>query len=125
MHIQAYQKYVREAPRKLRLVADFVNHWPVEKALTHLKLVNKRAAKTIVKVLTQAKANAIASKLNQSALTIKSIEIEVGPTLKRFRPVSRGRAHAIAKRVSHIKIIVEDQEKTMTSAPKITMKGNQ
>ncbi|MDR2570776.1 MAG: 50S ribosomal protein L22, partial [Oscillospiraceae bacterium] len=33
-----------------------------------------------------------------------------GPVLKRIRPVSRGRAHRIKKRTSHITIVVAEKE---------------
>lgn len=112
MQVRAYQKYVRTSPRKLRLAADAVKKFPAKKALTHLQFMNKRAAVVLAKVLKQAISNAVNNhNLVEENLEIKQLEIEKGPTLKRWQPVSRGRAHSILKRMSHIKIILESKER--------------
>lgn len=109
MIIKAEQKYIRMSPRKLRLVADVVRKLGSPKmVLSYLENINKRAARPISKVIKQAMANA---KNNAGAaegeLRIKEFIINQGPVYKRFRPVSRGRAHSIKKRTSHIKVILE------------------
>lgn len=120
MTVQAYQKIVRHTPRKLRLVADMIRNLPLEEALTQLQFASQLGAEPIRKVLTQAKANAINAQLRPDSLKIKSCIIEEGPTLKRWQPVSRGRAHPILKRTSHIRIVVEGTEQT--APPKSTKK---
>lgn len=110
MLIKAESKNLRTTPRKLRLLADLVRPMPVEEALTTLTHLKKRAAPLLYKTIKQATANAINNlNLPKSSLKIHSIEINEGPTLKRFRPVSKGRAHRILKRTSHIKVILEGQ----------------
>jgi large subunit ribosomal protein L22 len=111
--IVAHQKFIRQTPRKLRLVADLVRKLSVDEATTQLLVARKRAAKALLKVLAQAKANATNnSNLDTNTLKISTIEIQEGPTYKRFQPVSRGRAHRILKRSSHIKIELTGQEKS-------------
>jgi large subunit ribosomal protein L22 len=105
--VRAYQKYIRQTPRKLRLVADVVRNLGLDEALEQLTFMNKRAAAEIGKVLKQAKANAGQVSLDEKSLKINSNVIEEGPTYKRWQPVSRGRAHPILKRSSHIKVILE------------------
>ncbi len=103
----AYQKFIRTTARKLRLVADLINHQPVDQALTTLQFTRKRAAEVLAKVIKQAQANAVNNlKLNKDTIKINTIIINEGPTFKRWRAVSRGRAHPIMKRTSHIKVIV-------------------
>ena len=51
-------------------------------------------------------------KLNSKDLRIKTIEILKGPFYKRWQPVSRGMAHQIKKRTTHIKVILEEKQKT-------------
>lgn len=115
----AHQKYIRQSPRKLRLVADTVRDLSVEEALNQLEITPKRAARTLKKVLTQAKANATSGKnLDEDSLTIKALEIQEAPRLKRWRPVSRGRAHPIIKRMSHIKIQVSGTKSETTQPSK-------
>lgn len=107
LYAQAYQKFIRQSPRKLRLVADMVRGMPVETALAQLSVSSKRAAEVLAKTIRQAQANAV-QKFNVPAheLIVDALEIEEGPTYKRWRPVSRGRAHTILKRTSHIKVRV-------------------
>jgi large subunit ribosomal protein L22 len=111
--VTAYQKFIRQSPRKVRLIADLVRGLSVSKALDQLSLTNKRAAGAVAKVLNQAKFNAINnSELIENTLKVDDIQIQEGPTYKRWQPVSRGRAHPILKRSSHIKIIVKGEEQT-------------
>jgi len=65
----------------------------------------------LLKTFKQATANAVNNRnLSKDLLTIQSIEVNEGPTYKRWRPVSRGRAHSIFKRTSHIKIVLEAKQ---------------
>ncbi len=107
MQIQAQSKYLRHSPRKMRLVADVIRPLSVESALLALKNLRSRAAAPLLKVLQQAVANAVNNfNLAKSSLQIQSVEINAGPVAKRWQPVSRGRAHSIMKRTSHVKIIL-------------------
>ena len=108
MKITASRKFIRMSPRKIRLVADLVRPMTIDEALTTLKHLEKRAALPILKTLTQAVANAVNNhNLNKDTLTIHTLEVNQGSTYKRFQPVSKGRAHSIQKKTSHIKIVLE------------------
>ena len=110
MQIKAEAKYIKQGPRKVRLVADLVRPMSLAEALTTLKHLRRRAAAPVLKVLKQAVANAVNNyKISKDSLTIQLIEVNGGPIYKRFQPVSRGRAHSIFKRTSHIKIILESR----------------
>lgn len=90
------------------LVADVVRGQKVDVALNTLAISTKRAAQVIHKVLTQAQKNAVNnSGLLDTTLTIDSLKVSAGPTYKRWRPVSRGRAHPIKKRTSHLTITLK------------------
>lgn len=110
MIIKAEQKYVRTSPQKLRLVARAIHKIDnPERAVGILAFSDKRAAKPLAKTLKSAIANA----KNRSAvgdLLIREIQISEGPTMKRWRAASRGMAHKILKRTSHIRIILETKE---------------
>ena len=105
--VTAHQKFIRQTPQKLRLIADLVRKLDIEEAITQLKISSKKGSKQVLKVLNQAKSNAINAGFKTETIKIHSIEIQEGPTYKRWQPVSRGRAHSIFKRNSHIKIILE------------------
>ncbi len=121
--IKAERKYIRTSPRKIRLVADLVRQMSVPEAIITLTHLRKRAATAMLKTLKQAQANAVNNhNLSKDSLLIQSIEVNEGATYKRFRPVSRGRAHSILKRTSHIKIILKSKlaKKPKTKKPKST-----
>jgi len=115
LQASAYQKFIHTTPRKLRLVADSIRGQEIKTALEALKFSSKFAAETISKILTAAQANALNTlNLSSKDLRVKEIVVEEGPRIKRWRPVSRGMAHSIIKRTSHVKIVVEGEAKTST-----------
>lgn len=118
----AHQKFIRQTPQKLRLIADMIRPLKVEEAVIQLKVASKKGAKVILKVLTQAKTNATNIGLRSETLKIYSIEISEGPTFKRWNPVSRGRAHKILKRTSHIKIILEGSSQPIQKTTEVKSK---
>jgi large subunit ribosomal protein L22 len=112
MEIIAVSKSVRIAPRKVRLIADSIRKQSIDDALASLSLINKRGTDPLKKTLKSAIANAVNNqKLDKNMLVIKAIEITEAPFYKRFRPSTRGRVHPYKRRGSHIKIVLDSQEK--------------
>ena len=72
-------------------------------ALETLQFMPKKGADIIYKVLASAVANATHND-NQSLaeLTISSVSVTQWLVYRRINPVSRGRAHRILKRTSHV-----------------------
>jgi large subunit ribosomal protein L22 len=96
-------------PRKARLVADLIRGKKSEEALNILTFTKKAAAKTIIKLLKSAIANATQKKtVDIDRLYIKKIAVDQGPTMKRFQPRALGRATMIRKRSSHITIVLDE-----------------
>ena len=111
MIITATQKYTRQTARKLRYVANVVKKMSLEEALKQLAVMERRASLPILKTLRQAIANAMNNyQLAFADLKIKNIVVDEAPTYKRWRAVSRGRAHTILKRSAHIKVELEKIE---------------
>lgn len=111
MATRATLRFTRQAPRKMRLVADQIRGKSVEKALNILAFSEKESAEVIKKVLESAIANA---EHNDNAdideLKITEIFVDAGPVLKRMSPRARGRADRLLKPTSHITITVAEQE---------------
>ena len=107
MESRATLKFTRISPRKARLVARNVNGLPVEDALNLLRFTPKKAAEIIYKVLYSAVANAQQIGADVDSLQIKQVVVSDGPTWKRIKPRSMGRANRILKRTSHITVILE------------------
>jgi len=109
METVAVAKYIRMSPQKIRLVADLIRGKKVEDALNLLSFTPKASAPLISKLLKSAVANAGQKKgVDVDTLIVKSILVDEGPTMKRFRARAMGRGTEILKRSSHLKIIVEE-----------------
>lgn len=109
MEARSVQRYVRIAPRKMRVVADLVRNKPVALALDALELSTKRAAFIVRKALTSAIANAkMKGEIDLESLFVSRIFVDEGPTLRRFKPRAMGRATRINKRTSHLTVEVSE-----------------
>lgn len=95
----------RQAPRKVRLIADLVRGKSVERAVALLTMLPKRGAEPMLKLIKSAAANA--KDTPASELYISSIEVNGGVVLKRHMPRARGRASQILKRTSHVTVALE------------------
>ena len=109
--IIATQKFLRISPRKVRPVVALIKKMSPARAVEILPFVGKKSAEPLVKVIKTAIANAVQMGIANSDLRFKEIQIGEGPTLKRGTPVSRGRFHAIKKRMSHIRVVLGAKEK--------------
>ncbi len=113
LQAKAVAKYVRKNKKKTRLVADEVRGKKVADALNLLQYsVNKAVAVDVEKVIKSAVANLEDknSDLNVDAseLIISTIQVDEGPTLKRFQAKAQGRAGRILKRMCHISVTVSN-----------------
>ena len=105
---QASAKYVRISPFKVRVVLDTVRGKSVNEALATLLATPKSASEPIRKVIESATANAEHNQgFSRADLYVAEIFADGGPVLKRVNPVSKGRAHRINKRTSHITVILD------------------
>lgn len=126
--ITAILKNERIAPRKVRLVADMIRGKSVANAETILTNAIKKAKNPLRELLNSAVANAIHNhSLSKEQLYVKEIMVNQGVVLKRFMPVSRGSAHPIKKRTSHVKIVlaakaVSTDTKKVAKKAKVTKK---
>ena len=110
---KAKAKYVRQSSRKIMRVAELVRGKSVEDALNVLHFSPKAASKPLEIVLRSAVSNLLnqegSKKVKVEDFFISKLEVNQGPTLKRFRPRAMGRASRIRKRSSHINIIISDE----------------
>ena len=98
----------RISPSKARLVVDLIRGKQVEEARTTLILSKKRAAVLIRTALDAAIANADQAEVDVRRLKVTDARVDAGPTMKRFQPKDRGRAHPILKRTCHITVSVDE-----------------
>lgn len=111
MEITTIQKYIHTSPRKIRLVVDMVRKMTPVKALDILRFTPNYASKDLTKAIQSALASAKQKGLEGSSVIFKSLEVNEGPVMKRYRPASKGRALPFKRRMSHIKIVLTDSQK--------------
>lgn len=129
MKTQAVAKlrYLRMAPRKIRLLADLIRGLKVNKALEQLQNLQKEAKRPVLKLLQSAIANATNNlKMTEDTLRVKTILVDGGPILYRWMPRAMGRATPIRKRTTHLTIILEGEnaeDKKEKKAKKLEIKN--
>ena len=109
MAYQAVHRFARIAPRKARLIADLIRGMRVDEAMTTLQFSKQRGAWYYKSVLESARANAEEADADLSSLRVVESRVDEGPTIKRFQPKDRGRAHPIRKRTSHLHIVLDER----------------
>ena len=110
MDVKAVAKNVRISPIKLRLMVDLIRGKNVQEALNILTNYNSKPARVVKKVLDSAIANAVNNNdLKQEDLFIKKAVVDMGTTLKRRVPGSRGKVDKFYHRRSHVTIVVAER----------------
>ena len=110
MESKAVAKYVRIAPRKVRVVMDLIRGKNVAEAFAILKFTPKAGAEVVEKVLRSAVANAENNfDMDVEKLYVSTAVADPGPTLKRGMPRAQGRYNRILKRSTHISIGVSEK----------------
>lgn len=116
MEARAVSKFVRQSPRKMRLVIDLIRGRNVGEAYSILQFSKKRAAEMVDKTLRSAVANAKAKAENAGEyvdlddLYVKEAYINEGPRLRRWRAAAMGRPAPVRHPTSHVVIIVDRKE---------------
>ena len=114
MEATAKARFQRIAPRKARMVLDMVRGQNVAEALSHLRFTRKAAAPMVAKLLDSAIANArhADENVDLDALYVKTAFADKAPDghMRRYRPRAQGRATRIVKGMSHLTIVVSDEE---------------
>lgn len=110
MEAKALAKYVRMSPIKLKPVTDLVRGKNLKEALTILKFTPGRGSAILEKVVKSAAANAENNHdMNVDKLYVAEVYANQGPTLKRWRAGSQGRAFTILKRSSHVGVTLKER----------------
>ena len=110
MEARAKLRYVRMSPRKIRRVAELIKGQNYVDAKATLTFLPKAASKVLLTTMNSAASNAISqegtTKVKVEHFYVKDVMVDAGPTLKRIRPQSMGRAYRVRKRTSHVNIVL-------------------
>ena len=107
----ATARHVRMSPYKVRRALALIRGKSVHEAQAILEYATIISSEPVLKVLKSAAANAEHNMgMSRDELFVSEAFADQGPSLKRMQPVSKGRAHAILKRTSHITVILDKKE---------------
>lgn len=107
---KAILRFARVSARKARLVADLVRGKDVSEAIEQLSFADKKTAPILKKLVESAVANAEQAARRANAdldidqLYVKTVLVDQGPSLRRFRPRAQGRATKVLKKTAHITV---------------------
>lgn len=102
--MKALLKNYHQAPRKVRLIADLIRGKSVVAAQAALLYHDKKAAPAMKKLLDSAVANARTAGMPTEGLFVKTISVDKGIVMRRYRPFARGRSGRLAKITSIVKL---------------------
>lgn len=112
--VRAESSVIGQSVRKMQLVTRAVSGMTPAAAVEILRFMDKKASEEISKTIRQAMANATNNlKIAESSFVRLLVELQEGPTMKRWRMGSRGRTKPILKRTGKIivKLFVKKGEK--------------
>ncbi|KKR78045.1 MAG: 50S ribosomal protein L22 [Candidatus Curtissbacteria bacterium GW2011_GWA1_40_9] len=111
MEIKALANNIRISPQKVRLVVAQIKKMKPQEAIDILEFVPQKAAKPLKKAIGAAIANAKNNfNLDDTTLIFREINVGKGMVFKRYRPISRGRAHSILRQTSNIRIVLSGEK---------------
>ena len=108
--VKAVNKMIRTSSQKLNLIVRDIRKKDINAALNILKFSNKRVSKEVLKTLNSAVANAENNNnLDIDKLFVKEAYVGKSLRMKRFRPMSKGRAFQIIKPFSRLTLVLEER----------------
>ena len=111
MEARAVRKYISSSPRKMRRVVNVIRGCSVPEALNVLHFLPQAVTRPVSLAIRSAVHNLIDKnpdeRFDENDLFVKEIRVDEGPMLKRIRPVPRGQAHPIRKRMSHLTVTIK------------------
>ena len=108
--VKAINKMIRTSSQKLNLIVKDIRKKDIDAAVSILKFSNKRVSKEVLKTLNSAVANAENNNnLDIDKLVVKEAYVGKSLRMKRFRPMSKGRAFQIIKPFSRLTLVLEER----------------
>jgi large subunit ribosomal protein L22 len=105
----AMARLLRTSPRKLNLIAQLIRGRKAADAINQLTFNRRGIARDVKKVLLSAIANAENNHdLDVDRLVVAEATVGKSLVMKRFRARARGRAGRIEKKLSRLRIVVQE-----------------
>lgn len=122
--MKAYLKNYRQAPRKVRTVANLIKGKEVSRALLILDTTPKRATRQLTNLVRSAIANAKNNGgISTDGLFIQEIRVDKGLKMRRYMPKAQGRASGYDKHSSNVTLVLGTNNSQPTTDGKKGMKS--
>lgn len=112
----------KQSPQKTRLVADLIRGKSVHDARIALSYLPKKSAPVFKKLLDSAVSNARGAGHATDALVVKTVSVDKGLVMRRYKPMARGRASQVRRTRSSISlqlgVAAPKKEKTLKKTEK-------
>ena len=109
--VRAKGRYIRMAPRKIRVIADAIRGKRVDEAGAMLAFIARRAVGPMKKVLNSAvDAARQDGHFDMDELFVKEVFVDQGPVLRRGLARARGMTTRINKFTSHLTVVLGERE---------------
>lgn len=104
--MKAFLKNYRQAPRKVRHIANAIRGRQVKSVLAELAFMPQKVAPVLRKLVASALANAKQADptLDETTLMIHRITVDKGITYTRYMPRAFGRASPINRECAHVRV---------------------
>lgn len=116
MQVKVKARFVKHGPRKIRKMIGILQKLTVEKALAQLGASGICASQALIELIKNGLSAAKEKDLDLDKLIIVSLTCDGGPSIKRRRICSKGRATSVSKKMSHMTLILTDGQ----DDPKLT-----
>lgn len=111
MNFTAKAKFIKIAPDKIRVLSSMIKSQKTGWVLSQLEFAGIAGAKPLINALRQAIDQAKSKNLNPEDFKILTTKVDEGPKLKRRRILHQGRSTMILKRMSHVTVVITDEDK--------------
>jgi large subunit ribosomal protein L22 len=120
-----YFKNLPISPKKLRFLLEELKKISPVSSLEYLEYLTKKGAKILKKAVKNAIDAAKSSlKINENELKFKTLAVDEGRKLKRYRPGGRGTVKPIVRRFAHLKIVLATKEDEIKQKEKPLVEKN-
>lgn len=116
--MKALLKNYHQSPRKVRLVADMIRGKNIADAKAMLAFAQQKSSPALSKLLDSAVANARGAGASVGNLFVKSIAVNKGAVMRRFKPMARGRAAGIRSTMSIVTLELGEMPKGVAKKAK-------
>ncbi len=108
MESTTYMRDIRISPKKMRMLLNSVKTMTPVQAREVLRHTPRKSGTLLYGILHSAITNAVQTlKVSENMLQFKSLAVDEGRKMRRYRAGSRGMARPYVRKYSHVKVVLK------------------